>query len=129
MKKLSAKQKAFAQAFVETKNATQSAKLAGYNGENNTLRSIGSENLTKPNIQEAIEGLRARMASDSYTLYDKQLKLLEKTTNEELQNKIINKVIDRAGLVPVYKQESRHYEARFSFSRGDSQVQISSSLN
>ena len=35
-------------------NATQAAKDAGYKGSNNTLRKVGFENLTKPNVKQAI---------------------------------------------------------------------------
>jgi len=35
-------------------NATQAAAQAGYAGDNNTLRAIASENLTKPNIRGRI---------------------------------------------------------------------------
>ena len=36
-------------------NATEAARKAGYKGNNNTLASIGDENLRKPAILEAIE--------------------------------------------------------------------------
>jgi phage terminase small subunit len=45
---LNEKQKAFADYYIQTGNATESAKLAGYSEK--TARSIGSENLTKPDI-------------------------------------------------------------------------------
>lgn len=51
---LTAKQKAFIEHYLETLNATQAATLAGYEGNYATLRSIGSENLTKPNIEAEI---------------------------------------------------------------------------
>ena len=54
--RLTEKQKAFVNAmFGEAQhNATEAAELAGYGGNRNTLRSIASENLAKPNIQEEI---------------------------------------------------------------------------
>jgi len=45
MKKLSEKQKRFIDYYVETGNATEAAKKAGYRGNN--LNRIGSENLSK----------------------------------------------------------------------------------
>lgn len=45
LKKLSEKQKRFIDFFIETGNATESAKLAGYRGKN--LNRIGSQNLSK----------------------------------------------------------------------------------
>lgn len=51
-KKLTLKQKAFVDCY--TGNATEAARLAGYKGNNDTLKQVGAENLTKPYIAEAI---------------------------------------------------------------------------
>ena len=53
---LTEKQRRFVEAFMGSAkgNATQAARLAGYNGGDETLRNVGSRNLTKPHIQEAI---------------------------------------------------------------------------
>lgn len=53
MSKLTPKQQAFADYYIETGNATQSAIKAGYSEK--TARFIGAENLTKPNILKYIE--------------------------------------------------------------------------
>jgi phage terminase small subunit len=54
--KLTNKQRAFVENYLANGfNATQAASDAGYSGSYGTLRSIGSENLTKPNIQEVIQ--------------------------------------------------------------------------
>lgn len=45
---LTPKQKAFADAYIETANATEAARRAGYNPH--SARVIGRENLTKPSI-------------------------------------------------------------------------------
>lgn len=50
--KLTPKQKKFADEYIKTGNATQSAIEAGYSKR--TARSVGSENLTKPDISEYI---------------------------------------------------------------------------
>lgn len=52
-KKLTPKQKAFADYYIETGNATESAIRAGYNKK--TARQIGSMNLTKVDIKAYIE--------------------------------------------------------------------------
>lgn len=49
----SVKQRLFIAAYLETWNATEAARRAGYSDK--TARSIGAENLTKPDIQAAIE--------------------------------------------------------------------------
>ncbi len=52
MKKLTPKQKAFADEYIKFGNATQAAISAGYSAK--TARSIGQENLTKPDISNYI---------------------------------------------------------------------------
>ena len=53
MSKLNDKQKAFADYYIESLNATQSAIRAGYSVD--CARSIGYENLTKPHIKSYID--------------------------------------------------------------------------
>jgi phage terminase small subunit len=57
---LTPKQQAFVAAYVgEAKgNATQAARLAGYEGNDLTLRAVGAENLTKPAIIAALDVFR-----------------------------------------------------------------------
>lgn len=55
MSKLTGKQRAFVNHYIICLNATEAAKKAGYKGNYDTLRSVGSENLAKPNIIAAIE--------------------------------------------------------------------------
>ena len=58
---LTPKQQAFADYYLETGNATESAKRAGYSED--TARQIGAENLTKPSIlayiQERIDKIKS----------------------------------------------------------------------
>ena len=58
--KLTAKQKRFVAEYLVDLNATQAAIRAGYS--QNTARVIGSENLTKPDIQAAIQEERDKLA-------------------------------------------------------------------
>jgi hypothetical protein len=57
MGKLTEKQRRFVDAYLgeAAGNATKAARLAGYKGNDNTLASVGTENLRKPAIAEAIE--------------------------------------------------------------------------
>ena len=52
-RKLTPKQKAFADYYIETGNATEAARRAGYS--NKTAAVIGTENLIKPNIKQYID--------------------------------------------------------------------------
>lgn len=61
MTKLSVKQQKFADLYIETGNATQSAIDAGY--AKKSARSVGSENLTKPDIKEYIDKHMTEMAT------------------------------------------------------------------
>lgn len=58
-RKMSEKQKAFCDYYIESLNLTEAAKKAGYSEK--TARSMGSENLTKPDIKEYIELRLAQM--------------------------------------------------------------------
>lgn len=48
--KLTGKQKLWADAYITTLNQTESARLAGYSGEDNVLAKQGSENVRNPKI-------------------------------------------------------------------------------
>jgi ribosome assembly protein YihI (activator of Der GTPase) len=62
--KLSLKQSKFVDYYLQTGNASKSAKLSGYNGNDATIRAIGAENLTKPLIKQAI---KSRLIKDKIT--------------------------------------------------------------
>lgn len=67
--KLTEKQKRFIDYYIETANATESAKRAGYSSK--TAKNIGAENLTKLNyfIQERLQQLENnRIASQEEVL-------------------------------------------------------------
>jgi phage terminase small subunit len=53
--KLTDKQQAFINYYIQCWNATEAARLAGYKGNNATLAAVGYENLRKPHIWAEIE--------------------------------------------------------------------------
>lgn len=59
---LTPKQKAFADYYLETGNATEAAKRAGYS--ENSAKQIGTENLSKPSISQYIAE-RQKQVEDS----------------------------------------------------------------
>ena len=61
-RKLTPKQEAFVDAFIETGNATEAAKRAGYSEK--TAGAVGAENLKKPKIKQAIEARQAEIHSE-----------------------------------------------------------------
>ena len=64
-----AKQRLFIHYYVNTLNATQSARLAGYKGKLSTLAVVGSDNLRKTKIREEIDRqLHARLMTPDEVL-------------------------------------------------------------
>ncbi|WP_127849708.1 terminase small subunit [Lacticaseibacillus hulanensis] len=72
--KLTAKQDKFVAAYIECGNATQAALDAGYSKR--TARSVGSENLTKPDIKNAINERTAELESHKIARADEVLQFL-----------------------------------------------------
>lgn len=82
------KQKIFCDEYIVDLNATQAAIRAGYSEK--TAKSIGSENLTKPDIQEYIQ---KRLAEKEDALIAKQDEVLKTLTRimrrEELETVVV----------------------------------------
>lgn len=72
---LSPKQQAFIAAYIGPArlNATEAARIAGYQGSANTLKSVGSENLAKPDIKAAIDEHLAELKKQGITLKQNRL--------------------------------------------------------
>jgi len=62
MPELNEKQKAFCEYYIQSLNATEAAKKAGYSEK--TASSMGAENLRKPQIKLYIDELLAKMQSE-----------------------------------------------------------------
>ncbi len=71
---LSAKQRRFVEEYLVDLNATKAATRAGYSAK--TARSIGCENLTKPNIEAAIAEAMAKRSARTEITQDAVLKEL-----------------------------------------------------
>jgi hypothetical protein len=54
---LNLRQQLFVKYYIQTTNGLEAARKAGYSGEDNVLRAMASENLTKPAIIKAINRL------------------------------------------------------------------------
>lgn len=76
MTKLTAKQEAFIQAYIETNNAAESARRAWYSEK--TARVIWDENLSKPYIKAEIDKRKAKIAEKHERTMDK---LMEERNN------------------------------------------------
>ena len=79
--KLTAKQRLFADEYIKSGNATQSAIKAGYSPK--TVRSIGQENLTKPDIKSYIEAKMAEIESHKIADAKEVLQFYTRVLREE----------------------------------------------
>jgi phage terminase small subunit len=119
VRRLTAKQEGFVKDFLETKNASEAVRR-NYDITNvNSASVIGTENLANLSIQERIKTLKSKYIEDSFSAYEKQKEIMLKTDNEELINKIANKIQDRAGFTPVYRQENKTMSVKYSINRGN----------
>jgi len=97
-KKLSLKQKRFADDYIETGNATEAAER-NYNVKNrNVAKSLGNENLTKPDIMAYIADKAADASSMIY-------KLSQNAKAEGIRYTASKDILDRAGYKPVDKSD------------------------
>lgn len=86
--KLTAKQKKFADNYIKTGNATQSAIDAGYSKK--TAKSVGSENLTKPDIKAYIAEKMREIESDRIMGAQEALEFLTNVVRgKELETKVV----------------------------------------
>lgn len=79
--KLTPKQKAFADYYIETGNATEAARKAGYKGKN--LNRIASENLSKVDIKQYIDQRLAKIEDKRIAKGEEVLQYLTKVMRGE----------------------------------------------
>lgn len=79
--RLTAKQRLFADEYIKSGNATQSAIKAGYSPK--TVRSIGQENLTKPDIKSYIDAKMAEIESHKIADAKEVLQFYTRVLREE----------------------------------------------
>ena len=97
---LTPKQKKFVDNYIESGNATQSAIKAGYSKK--TAKSVGSENLTKPDIKSYIE--KKMKEIESYKIMDAKeaMELLTRIARGEEKETVIVGTAD--GLASTTKE-------------------------
>jgi phage terminase small subunit len=91
-KELTPKQQRFVEEYLIDLNATQAAIRAGYSKK--TAKSIGQENLTKPDVSEAIETAQQKVSERTEITQDWVLKNLKTVTERCMQ---ASPVFDRKG--------------------------------
>lgn len=85
--KLTPKQKAFADYYIETGNATEAAIKAGYSKK--TARVIGQENLTKPAIKTYIDERMKELEDSRIAKADEVLKYLTRVIRGEETEQVV----------------------------------------
>ena len=85
--KLTPKQQKFADEYIKTGNATQSAIEAGYSKK--TAAVIGAENLIKPNIKSYIAERMDKIASNRVMSYTEAVELLTSIARGELKETVV----------------------------------------
>ncbi len=89
MKKLTIKQKKFADEYIISGNSTQAAINAGYSKK--TARKIGSENLTKPDIKAYIDKQLTKLEDESIADAKEVMKYLTKAMRGETYDEVFYK--------------------------------------
>ena len=90
--RLTAKQRKFVDAYVESGNAKQAAIDAGYSKR--TAKSIGQENLTKPDLKKAIQARMKKLEDAKIMKADEAMRLLTRIARGEEQETVVVSGID-----------------------------------
>lgn len=98
--KLTPKQQKFADEYIKTGNATQSAIEAGYSKK--TAQQIGAENLLKPVIKSYIAKRMEQIASNRVMGYTEAVELLTSIARGELMETVVVGTMD--GVETVEKE-------------------------
>lgn len=85
--KLTEKQKRFADYYIETGNATESARRAGYKGKN--LNNVASENLAKVGVKSYIDEKLKVLENERTASAKEVLEFLTKSMRGELEEEVI----------------------------------------
>lgn len=93
--KLTPKQKAFADFYIELGNATEAAINAGYNEK--SARFVGSENLTKPNIKKYIEERMKEIESERIAKAEEVLAFLSLSLRGDILEEVVAAESDGVG--------------------------------
>lgn len=93
--KLTPKQKAFADYYIELGNATEAAQKAGYKGNN--LNRIASENLSKLDIKQYIDERMKEIESDRIAKAEEVLAFLSSSLRGDVLEEVVATESDGAG--------------------------------
>lgn|SRR3990167_5658236 len=120
VKRLSAKQKNFANAYIESGDATESVIKAGYKvKDKHSASSIGIENLKKLDVMEYIREHSPQAALNI-------VKLGNTARSESVKYQANRDILDRGGYKPTENQEpQKHIHLHFDLSALSPEKQLS----
>lgn len=81
---LTPKQKAFADAYIETGNASEAARRAGYSEK--TAKQMGSENLAKPDVSAYIKSRLADIEAQHVATADEVMRFFSSVMRGEVKD-------------------------------------------
>ena len=93
--KLTPKQKAFADFYIELGNATEAAIKAGYSKR--TAKEVGYENLTKPHIKNYIEERMKEIESERIAKAEEVLAFLSSSLRGDVLEEVVTAESDGVG--------------------------------
>lgn len=82
--KLTPKQKAFADAYIETGNQTEAARRAGYSEK--CAKQVASENMTKPDVSAYIQSRMAELESQRVASADEVMRFFSSVMRGEVKD-------------------------------------------
>lgn len=107
--RLTVKQRLFADEYIKSGNATQAAIKAGYSPK--TVRSIGQENLTKPDIKAYIDAKMAEIESNKIATAKEVLEFYTSVMRAEVTETIVVGTGDGAEIVETPPKPSERISA------------------
>lgn len=82
--KLTPKQKAFADAYIETGNQTEAARRAGYSEK--CAKQVASENMTKPDVSAYIQSRMAELEAQRVASADEVMRFFSSVMRGEVKD-------------------------------------------
>ena len=118
--RLTAKQKKFADFYIELGNAAESARKAGYSKR--TARSIGQENLTKPDVKEYISKRLEELANERVADQQEVLEFLTRIMRREESDQVVV-TLKKPTSVMLQSKDGKTY-SKFAYEDVDDVVEV-----
>lgn len=118
--KLTAKQQKFADYYIELGNAAEAARKAGYSKR--TARSIGQENLTKPDVKEYISKRLEELANERVADQREVLEFLTRLVRREESDQVVV-TLKKPTSVMLKNKDGKSY-SKFAYEDVDDVVDV-----